>query len=75
MLSEFPYVKKGDGRYGLSPPDPVLARSPDDLPRKHHPREIHEHPNAPHAVALLRPRHERPRRRASDPRDECAPFH
>jgi NB-ARC domain len=35
----------------------------------------HEHADAPHTVALLRPRHERPRRRASEPRDELPPSH
>ena len=34
----------------------------------------HEHADAPHAVALLRPRHHRPRRRAPEPRDELPPF-
>jgi hypothetical protein len=29
----------------------------------------HEHADAPHAVALLRPRRERPRRRAAKERD------
>src|SRR6516165_7053081 len=35
----------------------------------------HEHTDAPHAVALLRARHERPRRRAAEERDELAPVH
>ena len=34
----------------------------------------HEHPDAPHAVALLRTRRERPRRRAAEQRDELAPL-
>ena len=35
-----------------------------------------EHPDAPHALALLRPRRERPRgRRAAKQRDELPPFH
>ena len=33
----------------------------------------HEHADAPHAVALLRPRRERPGRRAAEKRDELAP--
>jgi len=32
-------------------------------------------PFAPHALALLRPRHERPRRGAPQPSDECPSFH
>src|SRR6516165_3746842 len=32
--------------------------------------EQHEHADPPYAVALLRPRHHRPRRRAAEPRDE-----
>src|SRR6516225_6950891 len=35
----------------------------------------HEHADAPHAVALLRARRERPCRRAPKQRDELAPFH
>src|SRR5262249_2954863 len=35
----------------------------------------HEHAAAPDAVALLRPRRVRPRRRASKPRDELPPSH
>src|SRR5262249_58409312 len=35
--------------------------------------EPHEHADAPYAVALLRPRRERPRRRAAEPSDEFAP--
>jgi hypothetical protein len=31
---------------------------------------IHEHADAPHALALLRARHERPRRRAAESSDE-----
>src|SRR6516162_5057410 len=34
----------------------------------------HEHADAPHAVALLRARRERPCRRAAEPSDEVAPF-
>src|SRR5262249_33988938 len=33
----------------------------------------HEHADAPYAVALLRARHHRPRRRAPEPRDELSP--
>jgi hypothetical protein len=33
----------------------------------------HEHADAPHAVALLRPRRERPRRSAAERSDEFAP--
>ena len=35
----------------------------------------HEHPDAPHAVALLPPRQERRNRRAPKPRDELPPSH
>jgi hypothetical protein len=35
--------------------------------------EPHEHADPPHAVALLRPRRERPPRRAAESRDEFAP--
>src|SRR5262249_24929816 len=35
--------------------------------------EPHEHADPPHAVALLRLRRERPRRRAAEERDERAP--
>ena len=35
----------------------------------------HQHADAPHALALLRPRRERPRRRAAEQRDELAPIH
>jgi hypothetical protein len=35
----------------------------------------HEHADAPHPVALLRPRRERPRRRAVESSDEFAPVH
>jgi hypothetical protein len=35
--------------------------------------ERHEHSDAPHSVALLRPCRERPRRRAAEERDEVAP--
>jgi hypothetical protein len=39
-------------------------------------RKIHQHANAPHPLALLRPRRERPSRcRASEKRDELAPSH
>jgi hypothetical protein len=34
-----------------------------------------EHADSPHAVALLRPRRERPRRRTSKPHDDCPPLH
>jgi hypothetical protein len=34
----------------------------------------HEHADAPHAVAPLRPRHERPSRRAAECSDEFAPM-
>ena len=34
-----------------------------------------EHANAPHPLALLRARRERPSRRAADERDELAPVH
>jgi hypothetical protein len=34
----------------------------------------HEHADAPHAVALLRPYRERPTRRAAEERDEFAPL-
>jgi hypothetical protein len=37
--------------------------------------ESEEHADAPHAVALLRPHHHRPRRCAPEPRDECPPLH
>ena len=35
----------------------------------------HEHADAPHPVALLRPGHHRPHRRAPEPRDKFAPSH
>src|SRR5262249_61687259 len=35
----------------------------------------HEHTDPPHAVALLRPRHERQRRRAAEQPDELTPLH
>ena len=35
----------------------------------------HEHADAPHAVALLRSRHHRPGRRATQTRDELPPSH
>jgi hypothetical protein len=31
--------------------------------------------DAPYPFGLLRPRHQRPRRRAAEPRDELPPFH
>src|SRR5262249_1186671 len=36
---------------------------------------VHEHADAAHALALLPPRRERPRRRAAEQRDELAPLH
>ena len=36
---------------------------------------VHEHADAPHALALLRPRRERPSRRAADERDERTSVH
>jgi hypothetical protein len=36
---------------------------------------VHEHADAPHAFALLRPRRERPSRRAADERDERTSVH
>src|SRR5215510_14616423 len=38
-------------------------------------RHGHEHADAPHALALLRARRERPGRRAAEQRDELATFH
>ena len=35
--------------------------------------EVHEHADAPHALALLRPRRKRPRGRAAEQDDEIAP--
>src|SRR5262249_4023140 len=35
----------------------------------------HEHADAPHLIALLRARRERPRGRTAHQRDELAPFH
>jgi hypothetical protein len=35
----------------------------------------HEHPDAPHSLALLRARRERPRRRAAEQGDEIPPPH
>jgi hypothetical protein len=35
--------------------------------------ERHEHADAPHALGLLRARHERPRRRAAECSDEISP--
>jgi hypothetical protein len=35
----------------------------------------HQHADAPHALALLRPRHERPPCRTTEQRDELAPLH
>jgi hypothetical protein len=37
--------------------------------------ERHEHADAPHAVGLLRPRHQWPRHRTSEPADELPAFH
>ena len=37
-------------------------------------RKTHEHPDAPHPLASLRPRRERPRGRAAEQRDEVAAF-
>jgi hypothetical protein len=37
--------------------------------------ERHEHADAPYAVALLRPRHHRPRRRATKPGNELPSSH
>src|SRR5262249_15124421 len=37
--------------------------------------ERHEHADAPYAVALLRTRRERPRRRTPEPHDKVAPSH
>src|SRR5262249_12643873 len=36
---------------------------------------VHQHPNAPHPLALLRARPERPRRHAAQKRDELVAFH
>src|SRR5262249_42437464 len=36
---------------------------------------VHEHADAPHALALLRPRHSRPRRRAAEQHDDLASPH
>src|SRR5262249_5457575 len=36
---------------------------------------VHEHADAPHPLRLLRPRHERPRGRAAEQRNELAPLH
>ena len=36
---------------------------------------VHEHADAPHALALLCMRSKRPRRRATEQRDEAAPSH
>jgi hypothetical protein len=33
---------------------------------------VHEHADAPHSLGLLRPRRERPSRRAAEQRDELA---
>src|SRR5262249_43124 len=38
-------------------------------------RGIHQHADAPHPLALLRARRERPRRRAAEQRDELAALH
>jgi hypothetical protein len=51
----------------------------DQLPRERsYPIDVtaavrHEHADPPHAVALLRARRERPRRRAAEPSDEFTP--
>jgi hypothetical protein len=37
--------------------------------------QVHEHPDSPRALALLRARSERPSRRAAEKRDEVASFH
>src|SRR5262245_3343927 len=37
--------------------------------------QVHEHADAPHPLALLRPRRQRPPRRAAEQRDEFAPSH
>jgi hypothetical protein len=79
------------GRLGLDPkPSPAGLRSSDfslvkclfdHLVGEHQKRLRHsigpsqEHPDPAHAVALLRPRHERPRRRAALCRDEVASAH
>src|SRR5215467_7372798 len=38
-------------------------------------RETHEYADPPHTPALLRARHERPRRRAAEQQDELAELH
>jgi hypothetical protein len=37
--------------------------------------DTHEHADAPHALTLLRPRRERPRRRAPEPYNELPSLH
>ena len=37
--------------------------------------EVHQHADAPHPLALLRARRERPRGRAAEQSDELAPSH
>jgi hypothetical protein len=36
---------------------------------------VDQHADPPHAIGLLRSRHQRPRRRAAEPRDELPPSH
>jgi hypothetical protein len=36
---------------------------------------VHERADPPHSIGLLRPRHQRPRRRAAECCDEIAPPH
>jgi hypothetical protein len=38
-------------------------------------RDAHQHTNSPQSFALLRPYHERPRRRTTNQRNELPPFH
>jgi len=61
----------------LRPPQllqPLQKRRETDLPCRIVRRDTQQHANAPHPLALLRPRRERPRRRATEKRDEVAPF-
>src|SRR5215831_14007334 len=61
----------------LRPPQllqPLQKRRETDLPCRIVRRDTHQHANAPHPLALLRPRRERPRRSATEKRDEVAPF-
>ena len=56
---------------GSSPEPAVPAGLSLGIVRSH----VHEHADAPHALGLLRSRHERPHdRRAAEERDERAPF-